>query len=181
MNTIKIKNSLVCAVLVVIFLSNGPMAARVVISLVKQYLKKQAKEIDISQDAYVNTILSRLYKSGLVIKNKSTGWEITEKGKTYAQLFFKKEQREKSYENFKNKNRNKRDTIVMFDIPEHQKKNRNILRYHLVMLGYERLQKSVWIGGSPLPAEFIEYLKISNLFPSVHIFRIMEKGSIGIG
>ncbi|MFH0905588.1 MAG: CRISPR-associated endonuclease Cas2 [bacterium] len=41
--------------------------------------------------------------------------------------------------------------LVMFDIPEKLKANRNYLRTHLVELGFEMCQKSVWF--SRLPCE----------------------------
>jgi DNA-binding transcriptional regulator PaaX len=41
--------------------------------------------------------------------------------------------------------------IVIFDVPEKLKRNRNFFRRHLVELGFKMRQKSVWV--SPLPCE----------------------------
>lgn len=41
--------------------------------------------------------------------------------------------------------------IVIFDIPETLKRNRNFFRRHLVELGFRMRQQSVWV--SPLPCE----------------------------
>ena len=41
--------------------------------------------------------------------------------------------------------------LVMFDVPEKLKANRNYLRQHLVDLGFVMHQKSVWV--SKLPCE----------------------------
>jgi len=49
--------------------------------------------------------------------------------------------------------------IVMYDIPHLQKKERDWLRRHLIRFGYVMIQKSVWVGPSPLPKEFVNYLK----------------------
>src|SRR3990167_471758 len=52
-----------------------------------------------------------------------------------------------------------KNLIVMYDIPSGLKKERDWLRRHLVKFGYIMIQKSVWLGPSPLPKEFLSYLK----------------------
>ena len=54
--------------------------------------------------------------------------------------------------------------IVIFDIPEKQRKVRNSLRNKLREWQFEQLQKSVWVGKKDVSAEikkFINYLNIS--------------------
>ena len=51
-----------------------------------------------------------------------------------------------------------KNLIVMYDIPHLQKKERDWFRRHLVRFGYIMIQKSVWVGPSPLPKDFLEYL-----------------------
>lgn len=41
--------------------------------------------------------------------------------------------------------------VVMFDIPEKLRANRNVFRHHLIELGFRMKQQSVWV--SPLPCE----------------------------
>lgn len=60
-----------------------------------------------------------------------------------------------------------KNLIVMYDIPSSQKKERDWFRRHLVKFGYIMIQKSVWVGPSPLPKDFVNYLreiKIGNNF-----------------
>ena len=52
-----------------------------------------------------------------------------------------------------------KNLIVMYDIPHLQKKERDWFRRHLVRFGYIMIQKSVWVGPSPLPKDFLDYLK----------------------
>ena len=55
------------------------------------------------------------------------------------------------------KNWDEKWRIVMFDIPERFKKVRDILRIHLRSLGFEELQKSVFVHPFPCINE-IEYI-----------------------
>jgi DNA-binding transcriptional regulator PaaX len=87
------------------------------------------------------TILWRLQKKGLVKK--------TEK---YYQLTF---QGLKIVKNFKTDNSAKtvwdgRWRMIMFDIPEKKRKERDWLRYQLLCLDYQSVQKSVFIGRQPI-------------------------------
>lgn len=52
-----------------------------------------------------------------------------------------------------------KNLIIMYDIPHVMKKERDWFRRHLIKFGYVMIQKSVWVGPSPLPQEFLSYLK----------------------
>lgn len=65
--------------------------------------------------------------------------------------------------------------IVMFDIPESHKRVRNWLRIELALLGFEILQKSVWLGPTPLPREFIEKLTATDILQFIHFFRVTKE------
>ncbi len=51
-----------------------------------------------------------------------------------------------------------KDLIVMYDIPHEKKKERDWFRRHLKKFNYVMIQKSVWVGPSPLPKDFLEYV-----------------------
>ncbi len=60
-----------------------------------------------------------------------------------------------------------KNLIVMYDIPHNLKKERDWFRRQLIKFGYVMIQKSVWVGPSPLPKSFLDYLneiKIGNNF-----------------
>src|SRR3989344_3483501 len=50
-----------------------------------------------------------------------------------------------------------KNLIVMYDIPHTMKKERDWFRRHLVKFDYIMFQKSVWVGPSPLPKDFLDY------------------------
>ncbi|MFA6353808.1 MAG: CRISPR-associated endonuclease Cas2 [Candidatus Paceibacterota bacterium] len=62
--------------------------------------------------------------------------------------------------------------IIMYDIPFGMKKERDWFRRHLIKFGYVMIQKSVWVGPSPLPKDFLNYLKeikIKNKFKTLKL------------
>ncbi|MEK7640752.1 MAG: CRISPR-associated endonuclease Cas2 [Patescibacteria group bacterium] len=69
-------------------------------------------------------------------------------------------------------------TIIGFDIPEKQSKKRHWLRRALKNLGFQMLQKSVWIGKISLPGELLEDLAKLGLLPYLEIFSVGQKGTI---
>ena len=119
-----------------------------------------------------STILSRLRQDGLVVKSKNSGrflWALSAKAKNrVVELKFPIEPV-------------KPDGIprlVMYDIPENQKNKRYELRTNLVSLGYQQLQKSVWLGYAPLPEEFMRLIKNYGLGDKVQIVSIDKKGTV---
>lgn len=46
---------------------------------------------------------------------------------------------------YKNRRPDKKWQMVLFDIPEQRKKERDLFRKQLKYLGYQRLQKSIWV------------------------------------
>lgn len=67
-----------------------------------------------------------------------------------------------------------KNMILMFDIPEKKRTDRSWLRRQLRMFGYVLLQKSVWIGPSPLPREFVDYMKKAELWNTVRTFKLTK-------
>ncbi|TAK57498.1 CRISPR-associated endonuclease Cas2 [Patescibacteria group bacterium] len=49
--------------------------------------------------------------------------------------------------------------LITYDIPHNKKIERDWFRRQLKRLGFSMIQKSVWVGQSPLPADFIAYVK----------------------
>lgn len=162
---------------------NPVMGTNLMFKVFKKYLREQAKKDDFNlrinstqvTEKTFRTILSKLKKEGLAENPKWGFWKISLKGKKLVDEILEKE---RSYKNFKDKYSKNRDTIIIFDIPEDQRQKRDGLRTELVALGFEKLQLSVWIGGSPLPKQFMDYLKNNDLLNNVHIFSIKNSGTI---
>lgn len=110
------------------------------------------------------TILWRLQKKGLV-ENKKGSYLPTLKGLN----FIKRYQEENKKIPWDNKWR-----IIMFDIPEKRRKDRNWLRSRLANLEYKLLQKSVFIGKQPLAEDLFEELINRNLYQNIKLITVGE-------
>ena len=119
----------------------------------------------------LRTILSRLQREGLVTRsggrNKSS-WTITPKGK---RLF-------KEVEMYKIPPSDGVTRLIIYDIPERERKKRDLLRFHLTACNFKQLQKSVWFGYNPFPKDFIEFLDGLQMKNKIHIFSVREYGTI---
>lgn len=62
----------------------------------------------------------------------------------------------------------------MYDIPSGQKKERDWFRRHLIKFGYVMIQKSVWVGPSTLPKDFLSYLKEIKIGDNFKTFKLAK-------
>jgi len=121
-----------------------------------------------SQNSISGT-LSHLRRADFV-ENVDDGLQVTPKGQEYikrkmdslAQFYFKFDQNAP------------KDLIVMFDIPETKKAEREWLRWHLKKFNYSMIQKSVWVGPSPLPKEFLDYIKTIKIKDGFKTFKLAK-------
>lgn len=65
-----------------------------------------------------------------------------------------------------------KNLLVLFDIPEDRKGEREWFRKQLREFGYVMIQKSVWLGPSPLPKAFVHYVKTIGLESCIKTFRL---------
>jgi DNA-binding transcriptional regulator PaaX len=65
-----------------------------------------------------------------------------------------------------------KNLLVMYDIPTHMRRERDWFRRHLVKFGYMMIQKSVWVGPSPLPKDFQDYLKEIKISDNLKTFKL---------
>ncbi|MCE9585459.1 CRISPR-associated endonuclease Cas2 [Candidatus Nomurabacteria bacterium] len=112
--------------------------------------------------------MSYLLKEGFV--EDCEGLHITMKGKDYIN---KKIDSLKQFD-FKFKKDAPKDLIVMFDVPEPKKAEREWLRWHLKKFNYIMIQKSVWVGPSPLPKKFLDYIENIGLKESLKTFKLAK-------
>ncbi len=156
---------------------NGAAGARVIYGLIREHYKKRETENrrKIMSEATFYSVLTRLKKQGIVENTERGVWRLTVRGKRVADAHITKRD---AYADFIKNTKGRRDTIIIFDVPESRRKLRDYLRMEIVSLGYEQLQKSVWIGAGPLPEAFIGFLNEKKIIDTVHIFTIQEKGTI---
>jgi hypothetical protein len=68
-----------------------------------------------------------------------------------------------------------KNLLLIYDIPESLKKERDWFRRQLVSFGFVMIQRSVWVGPSPLPKEFLDYLTEIKIGDNFKTFKL-EKG-----
>lgn len=70
-----------------------------------------------------------------------------------------------------------KDLLLLYDIPEDKKAQREWFRKELRKFYFIMIQRSVWVGPSPLPKEFTQYLKSVGLKDTIKTFKL-ERGFI---
>jgi CRISPR-associated endonuclease Cas2 len=68
--------------------------------------------------------------------------------------------------------------ILIFDIPEKERRKRFWLRNTLKNLKFKMVQKSVWVGKVKLPRQFIRDLDRIDILSYIEIFSITKTGSL---
>jgi DNA-binding transcriptional regulator PaaX len=110
---------------------------------------------------------SDLKKKGY-IQEKNGSYFITYKGEEFLN------DNKGKFKNFfaVSSNQNKKDLLVMYDISEDMKSQRDWFRRQLKNLGFIMIQRSVWVGPSPLPKEFLEYVKEIKIGDNFKTFKL---------
>lgn len=132
--------------------------------------EKQKQEKIKARENQLRVTLCRLKKQGLIEDNDHF-WQITKSGKK--KIF--KPKLIRTHHDYPVVKKSDKKIIISFDIPEIRRRDRNWLRIELFHLGFKILQKSVWLGPSPLPKEFITDLKLIKLLPYLKFFEVKEK------
>lgn len=73
-----------------------------------------------------------------------------------------------------------KNLIVMYDIPHDMKKERDWFRRQLIKFDYVMIQKSIWVGPSPLPKDFIDYLKEIKIGDKFKTFKLAKPYNLHI-
>lgn len=113
---------------------------------------------------------SVLQKKGYVKKGKMGEYYITDKGINFLNT------RENILNNFETDldNANPKNLLIVYDIPENQKKERNWFRFHLKKFHFIMIQRSVWVGPGPLPPEFVNFVKEIKLGDNFKTFKLSK-------
>ncbi len=137
--------------------------------------------------AYQKQIKQRYYnfiyklKQSDLIKEKQGDhkkvFTLTKKGKDKLMLL-KRQKREKPPNYSYIKEKGDKFIIVMFDIPEKERRKRAWLRSALNNLDFKMIQKSVWMGKTKIPKIFLEDLFELKLVDFIEIFEINKTGSL---
>lgn len=95
---------------------------------------------------------------------------LTKKGRSFLKQNILKE----NIFNYSFPENSPKDLLLMYDIPEEKKPEREWFRRHLHKFGYVMIQKSVWVGPSPLPKEFMDYVKKIGLKNNLKTFKLAK-------
>lgn len=117
----------------------------------------------------IRTTIDRLKRKNIIEKELS-GIILSKYGKEYAR---KKMDSLKQFSKSGNISKD-RNLLVMFDVPTERKPEREWLRWHLKKFDYIMVQKSVWVGPSPLPKEFKDYIKEIKLNKCIKTFKLAK-------
>jgi len=136
-----------------------------------EYWKKQQKKKINEEKRRFSNLMCKLKREGLV-ENQKGKVALTKKGERYLRNknFFRIKKYSPSPSNSVN--------LVIFDIPEKERKKRYWIRETLRGLDYRYLQKSVWVGKNKIPEDFLHDLAKMNLHDHVEIFSISRKGTL---
>lgn len=92
------------------------------------------------QRYYAGRVINDLVREEVIIFNNSEGFVLTSKGKALLAKYKLKEYKIPKPEKWDGKYR-----VIIFDIAEQKRRLRGELRRRLAMLGFIRLQNSVWV------------------------------------
>jgi len=67
-----------------------------------------------------------------------------------------------------------KNLLLIYDIPEGRKKERDWFRRQLKNFDFIMIQRSVWVGPSPLPADFLAYLERIGLKKEFKTFKLAK-------
>ena len=80
--------------------------------------------------------------------------------------------------NFKPAKESRGNLLIMFDIPEQKRRDREWLRRKLKQLNFVMIQQSIWLGPAPLPKDFAQALKELGILNYLKFFDVKEKSLI---
>jgi len=129
----------------------------------------------------LKNVIYKLKKDGLIeYRESSQGREIaiTQKGKYLLEKTESDILPRRRYSIEESTESDKSLKIIIFDIPEKERRKRDWLRSVIKNLGFNQLQQSVWAGNKPIPESLLKDIKELKLLNFVEIFSVDKKGTI---
>lgn len=119
--------------------------------------------------------ISKLKTQGLILEKSRGQIAISLKGKKKLEILRKnKIPDEKSYK----KQSSDKFMIISYDIPISFNKERNILRNLLILLGFNMVHKSFWMGKVLLPTKFVTDLDKLGILQFIEIMEVAKNGTL---
>ncbi|MFA6136184.1 MAG: hypothetical protein WC705_02395 [Candidatus Paceibacterota bacterium] len=139
--------------------------------------KAEAEAVKGEKQKFYNLVY-RLKRDGLIESKNRDKLRLTNKGKILLGKLRIKLKISLPVTKYKKGPPNNRVTVVAFDVPEAERKKRKWLSVVLKNLDFNLIQKSVWIGKTKLPEEFLDDLRGLKMLSYVEIFEITKHGSL---
>ena len=124
------------------------------------------------------SLLNQLKQQGFIekknnIAKKGSIWHITKKGR----------EKLRASKNISAKDRyggtkDGKIRIIIYDIPEKNRKHRDWLRHILEGIDFSLLQESVWLGTTTVSEELFGEMRQRDIVRYVHIFEISKSGTV---
>jgi len=158
--------------ILLIFLNDYPTSYKLMRKALRGHsISSQTRgNLDEMSENTFRVTLSRLRNRGF-IENRRGVWKTTLTG-------FKKIQDNGLLWKINKPKRQIKNLVIIFDIPELERRRRNWLRSELKFLGFVQIQKSVWLGPSPLHKDFLEALRNLKILRYLKFFEAKESDII---
>jgi len=175
------------------FLEEGPRVAGEILDLfltdyATSYRRARHLTVRLDRASHIRTpdeaarhrlydMLSKLRRDGIIERTPERRWQLTRKGREKKKSIAERERNRLPQTDYPSQSTDKWN-IVVFDIPEREKRKRAWLRGALYGLGFRLLQRSVWVGKVKIPEAFIRDLGEIHLSIYVEILSITTSGSL---
>jgi DNA-binding transcriptional regulator PaaX len=104
----------------------------------------------------IRVVLWRLEKKGM-IERKNDGFVVSPIGKKHIESRQQPKQWDKKWR------------IITFDVPEPKRTDRIWLRTQFLQIGYETVQRSIFIGKNPIPQFIMEEIYKRKILPYIQV------------
>jgi DNA-binding transcriptional regulator PaaX len=132
---------------------------------------------DLKEKEKLSKLIHKLKEQGLISKTEDKKFILTEKGREKLSSLKEKFKQQVNFN--KETQESERELIILiYDVPEYEKKKRDTLRRILTSYKFELLQKSVWLKKGSVSENFINFLKDIDVLDYVHLFKINQTGTI---
>ena len=125
--------------------------------------QKHLSDLKNKQNKKFHSTLCQLKTQQDIFKDKNSNYKLTNKGLIKMQRI--------RWQAKKNKKSNKK-TLIIFDIPETERRTRDLFRRCLYELGFSRIQKSVFISEHDVFNDLQELIKNCDIDEYVEIFTL---------
>ncbi len=133
-------------------------------SIMSRVLWERVKKRRLVSQKNFNQSIYRLKRKGLLVV-----------GENGIEIVYDKVRKNLKYKLLNIKPKGDSKVLVLFDIPEKERKTRNWLRNQIKDWDFKMIQKSVWLGKGPLPKEFYDHVKFLGIEKDIKVFNVQSK------